>query len=102
MGKVVWRRAAASDLGSIFDYIAAGSPERAATFLERLIDFAELPKTRSSDRRDSPIYRNCGFIRSETMSLSYRPTDDGVEIVRLIHGARDYHAVMRVIEDDGE
>ncbi|MEQ1930523.1 MAG: type II toxin-antitoxin system RelE/ParE family toxin [Parvularculaceae bacterium] len=103
MGRVVWRSKAKSDLGAIFDYIATDSPTRAGAFLTRLVEFAELLSdnpllgpARISTLPQLRIYPFRDYI------FIYKPMADGVEVVRLIHGARDYHAIAHDMQDDDE
>ena len=82
---------AETDLDAIWDYIANDSPTNADRFLERLVTtltttLSTLPFAgRSRDEfeaglRSFPVENYIAF---------YRVRKDTVEIVRIIHGARD-------------
>jgi toxin ParE1/3/4 len=87
---------AEADLDAIWDYIANDSPTNADRFLERLVTtltttLSTLPFAgRSRDEfeaglRSFPVENYIAF---------YRVRKDTVEIVRIIHGARDLGVIF--------
>ena len=87
---------AEADLDAIWDYIANDSPTNADRFLERLVTtltttLSTLPFAgRSRDEfeaglRSFPVENYIAF---------YRVRKDAVEIVRIIHGARDLGVIF--------
>ena len=84
------------DLRQIADYISADSPRRALTFVDELTDasqsllqnperFALVDATRSATVRRLPHGNYLIF---------YRVVEDAVQIIRILHGARDYRRLL--------
>ena len=81
---------AIEDIGSIWDYIAVDSERSADAVLER-ID-RKLRLLESNPRLGTPHDDVGDGLRSFTFgnyALWYRPIPNGVELVRVLHGARD-------------
>lgn len=79
------------DLFAIWQFIAADAPARADTFLDALKALFDLlassPQMGVARLKNFPqlrIYPYRDYI------VLYRPLADGVELWRIIHGARDY------------
>lgn len=89
------RPRAFSDLADIWDYIAEESEERADAFVATidgkiriLASHPHMGRPRDelvNDLRSWPVGRYVIF---------YRPLADGVEIIRVLHGARDVEAAF--------
>ena len=84
------------DLDEIGTYIERNDPTNASRFVDRLEAHCRLlsrhlllGRSRSEFR---PGLRSFPFGR---YLIFYRPIDDGVEIVRVLHGARDLRRVLR-------
>jgi toxin ParE1/3/4 len=95
------------DLVEIVAYLAersqaAGRRFRAAaeaTF-ERL---AKTPGIGTRYETDNPAHedlRYCIVSKFRNYVVFYRPTDDGIEVVRVLHGARDLGALLKVTGED--
>jgi len=91
MKKIVWTDPAVEDLRELHAYIARDSELYASGFVERLIwaterlaDHAEMgrvvPESNNESIREL-LYQNYRII--------YRLKDDRVEVLSVIHGARD-------------
>ena len=82
--------AARSDLDEIWFYIAQDHPDAADKFVHALV--SRFPKLASMpdlgrERKDlSPQLRGLPFGR---YVIFYRPMKNGIEVVRVLHGARD-------------
>jgi toxin ParE1/3/4 len=88
-------RLAREDLQAIRDYIAQDSPATAKRYLgiieEKCQTLAEYP--------------GLGVQREEYLGLHkfpvgdylifYRPTENGIEIIRVLHGARDIERILK-------
>ena len=82
---------AESDLAEIWEYIARDSSENADRFVFRIYQFchenlASNPLIGRSREELSPGLRSSvvdGYV------IFYSPIDNGVEVVRVIHGRRD-------------
>jgi toxin ParE1/3/4 len=71
-------------------YIAEGNPEAADRFhdalnktLQRLLQHPQLGRARPELGRELRSFPHRQYV------IYYRPTDRGVEVVRVLHGARD-------------
>ena len=83
------RRKAAHDLDEIADYILKDNPERAISFVKELMEnfarIADFPEAHS-DRGDlKPRLRSA--VHGNYL-IFFTASDHGIEIVRVIHGAR--------------
>jgi toxin ParE1/3/4 len=93
MPNIVKRPLAEKDLNDIWDYIAEDNLDQANEFLRslnrKIVLLAETPMMgRARDElalalRSFPVGRYIIF---------YRPIQDGVEVVRVLHGAQDISA----------
>ena len=94
--KVIIATSALRDLDEIFDYIAVDNPARALTFTDELVDrcneLADFPKAYPL----VPRYENQGFRRRVygNYLIFYRVQQSGVEVMRIVHGARDYESFL--------
>jgi len=84
------RRKAAHDLDEIADYILKDNPPRAVSFVRELIEhfvrIAEFPEAHS-DRGDlKPGLRSA--VHGNYL-IFFTASQNGIEIVRVIHGARN-------------
>jgi toxin ParE1/3/4 len=94
--KVIVTEAAWTDMLAIAQYIQCDSPARAPIFLEELYDrchqtgAAPLAFPLIQGHEDSGARRrSCG-----NYLIFYRIAADAVEILHVIHGARDYERVL--------
>jgi toxin ParE1/3/4 len=96
-----WHRLAEEDLAEAFLHLGSDSPKAA----ERLLDAVEhaiallLSKPRAGRVRTFRSSRARG-LRSWVVSgfenylIFYRPRRDGIEVVRVVHGARDLPSLL--------
>jgi toxin ParE1/3/4 len=83
------------DLQGIHDYIAQDDPVAALRLVERIESVCELLK-------DHPFAGEACEFLAERLRMTtvgcyivfYRPVDDGVEIARVLHGARDWRRLF--------
>ena len=100
MPSILLRPRAKADLGEIWDYIADDSESRADVVIDsieqKLNLLAEQPsmgrmrEILSAGLRSFPVGRYVIF---------YRPLEDGIDVVRVLHGTRDLEAVFVEEED---
>ena len=90
MPRILVRPEAECDLDEIWGYIAQDNPRNADSFLdriqERFISLADFPQLGTG--RDE---LKTG-LRSQPLGnylIFYFPLNDGIEVVRVLHGARD-------------
>ncbi len=86
---------AAADLEAIGEFIAADSPRRAESFVGeleaacfRLADTPGMGVARDRLRPGQRMFPLRGHL------IFYLPTDDGVEIVRVLSGKRDVDSLL--------
>ncbi len=84
------------DLNEILAYIAADKPGAAARFVGKLKDrcqlLAEQPTLGKECRELRPGYRRFSV---DNYIIFYRLSGSDVEIVRVIHGARDWIGLLQ-------
>ena len=87
--------AARSDLDEIWSYIAQDNPDIADGFVRSLISrfpmLAEMPEAGRQREELAPELRSFAI---GNYVIFYRPIENGVEIVRVLHGARDLPPVF--------
>jgi toxin ParE1/3/4 len=95
MPRLLIKPEAASDLDEIWWHIAQDSPHNADKFLERIqercLALADFPQMGTS--RDE---LKAG-LRGQSVGnylIFYFPLEDGVDIVRVIHGSRDIENLL--------
>ena len=94
--RVVITDEAKADLVSIREFIHAHNPARAATFVEELLDrcdaLADMPRAYPL----IPRYERYGIRRCvhRDYLIFYRVMEELVEVVHILHGARDYDALL--------
>lgn len=87
---------ARQDLIAIGDYIARDNPSRARSFIKELTDkcagLADMPLGYAI----VPRYETKGIRRCvhDNYQIFYRIDGDLVLVVRVLHGARDYEALL--------
>jgi toxin ParE1/3/4 len=95
MPRVTRRPLAAADIFEIWDYIADDSLIAADRWVDRLDEQFGLLATQPlmGRARDelAPGVRSFPFGR---YVIFYAPLDDGIDVVRVVHGARDIDAVF--------
>ena len=90
MSRLFFSPASRRDLLQILDYIAQDNPQAATRFVDQI-------EQKCHSLAESP---DMGFPRNELLPqlrvwpvgnylVFYRPADDGIEVVRVVHGARD-------------
>lgn len=105
-GKILKRPAALRDLIEIADFIAeATSIDAANRFLAAaegtMVRLAGMPGIGAPWDVERPGLVGIRFLSSSRYPhhlIFYRPLNDGTEVVRVIHGARDIDSVL--VEDD--
>lgn len=100
MPRLLKRPKAERDLDEIWLYIAQDNPANADRFLDRLqercLALADFPKmgTSRDDLKTGLRSHPCGRYL-----IFYFPIEDGVDIVRVLHGARDLDAIFHPDEE---
>ena len=81
---------AEKDLDDIWDYISQDNPTAAANLL-RLLDskFQMLSENPLMGQNRADLAPTLRSFSSRNYVIFFRPISDGIEIVRVLHGARD-------------
>ena len=96
MGRLVVRPQALTDLDDIFDYIAEDSLDRAIGFIRKLYEQLEkLAANPNMGRRRDELLPELRSFPYGNYLIFYLPLDDGVDIVRVLNGARDLEALFQ-------
>jgi toxin ParE1/3/4 len=99
MAKLAIRPQALSDLDDIFDYIAEDSLNRAAGFIKKLYEqMGKVADNPSIGRRRDRLLPGLRSFPYGNYLIFYIPIDNGVDVVRVLNGARDIEALFN---DDG-
>ena len=99
MGRLVIRPQALTDLDDIFDYIAEDSLDRAIGFIRKL--YGQMGKVAASPgigRRRDALLLGLRSVPYGNYLIFYILLDDGIDVVRVLNGARDLEALF---QDEG-
>jgi toxin ParE1/3/4 len=93
---VIFSDAAEADLEAIADFIAADNPARAASFVRQLRErcdrLAHSPRRHPIVPRYTSVkIRRCIF---RDYLIFYRISESRIEVLHVLHGARDYEAIL--------
>ncbi|MBF0321788.1 MAG: type II toxin-antitoxin system RelE/ParE family toxin [Magnetococcales bacterium] len=94
--RVVITNAAKADLVEIGEFIRPHNPTRAATFVDELLDRCAALADKPRAYALVPRYERHGIRRYAYRDylIFYRIAEDLVEIIHIIHGARDYDSLL--------
>ncbi|HEV7547793.1 MAG: toxin ParE1/3/4 [Rhodospirillaceae bacterium] len=94
--RVVFTEPAGNDLEAIGDWIAKDNPLRAASFVRELRDACLEIGPRSTAYQFVEHRRSDGIRRKVygNYLIFYRVVSDAVEILHVLHGARDYAQIL--------
>lgn len=85
---------ARSDLQDIHDYIAADNPKVARQYLnilkQKCQQLAESPGPGLQREEYDDLYR----FPVGNYLIFYRPTAEGIDVIRILHGARDIERII--------
>lgn len=95
MATVLVTPLAQQDLSDIWDYAAESGVERADRLLDlinekcqRLAEYPEMGRARHELLVDLRSFTVKNYV------IFYQPITDGIEVLRVLHGARDIHRVF--------
>ncbi len=95
--------AAAADLEEIYDYVAADNLAVAGRIVDRLTaQFVRLSDMPGIGRSRSELRPDLRSAAEGSYVVFYRIVDSEVQIVRVLHGARDIDAIFRKSNQDNE
>lgn len=88
------------DLDGIWDFIAEDNPDAADRFIGRIFEkFPALAGFPELGRRCEQLAAALRVFPVGNYLIFYRPFGGGVEIVRIIHGARDLESLLEDLGD---
>jgi len=100
MSRAIFAPAAEADLEAIVDHIAADNPVAADEFIARLEDLAaRLAEMPGTGRARFDLLPNLRSFRLGRYLLFYRATTGGIEVVRVLHGARYFPTLFGAAHD---
>ena len=87
---------AESDLTEIWEYIARDSPENADRFVFRIyqICWETLAFNPQIGRLREELSAQLRSLAVDDYVIFYRPVNDGVLVVRVLHGRRDFEELL--------
>jgi toxin ParE1/3/4 len=95
MARITRRPLAEADIFEIWDYIADDSFEAADRWVDRLDEKFRLLSTQPLiGRGRDELERGARSFPFGRYVIFYMPTEDGIDVVRVLHGARDIDAVF--------
>ena len=101
MKRIIKRAAAYRDLDALSDFIGQDSPHAAIRFLEAadkafelLVDMPGMGSFWQSSKPEFAGLRVWPIRGFENHLIFYRASDEGIEIIRVLHGARDIDRIF--------
>jgi toxin ParE1/3/4 len=89
---------AEQDISEIFDWIADSSPANAERYVERIVStlclLADMPLMGSLRLPSFPAVLS--FPVGNHL-VFYRPIENGIEVIRILHGARDWESADEML-----
>ncbi len=90
MKRLTFTEQALQDFQDIHDYIAADNPAAALDFIGRLEERSRtLCKTPGIGRKRDDLANGMRSSRVSDHLIFYRPEDDGITVLHVLHGSRD-------------
>lgn len=87
--------AAEEELVKIWEYVAEHNPEAASKLIKEITGkFAFLRDYPNMGREQSRLLVNLRSFVVRDYFIFYQPFDDGVEILRVLHGSRDIESIF--------
>jgi toxin ParE1/3/4 len=101
MPSIVIRPKAMSDLADIWVYIAEDSPRHADAFAARINrDFRLLARQPNLGRERPELVEGLRSMSIGHYVIFYIPRPRGIEVVRVLHGARDLKSIFEEETDN--
>lgn len=90
MARLIRSQQAQADLEGILDYLDSQSPQAADRFATKFEQSCDLHAKHSDIGASAKEYApNLRYFTVWSYAIFYRPIQDGIELIRIIHGARD-------------
>ncbi|HVF51206.1 MAG TPA: type II toxin-antitoxin system RelE/ParE family toxin [Pyrinomonadaceae bacterium] len=92
--------AAEEDLRTIWAYIAEHNPEAAGKVIKEIVGkFALLRDHPRIGREQDKLLLNLRSFTVKDYLIFYQPLENGVEILRVVHGSRDIESIFESFLD---
>ncbi len=88
--RLVWTEPALADRNAIYDYIEPENPRAAASLDNRFMQAAKRLSRHAQMGRPGRIAGTREFVVNRRYLLVYRVADDTVEIIAVVHTAREW------------
>ncbi len=96
MAVIIKRPLAELDLLDIWEFIAENSPDRADEFLDRLVGKLQtLALHPGMGKRREELLAGLRSFPMGNYVVFYREIDDGIDVIRILHGSRDIEEIFR-------
>ena len=90
MPRVIFSPIARADLQEIWDYIAEDSVFQADRLTDKFrVKFEHLAKWNTLGRPRPELGKECRSYPFGKYCFYFRPLEDGIEVIRVLHSARD-------------
>jgi toxin ParE1/3/4 len=95
MPQIVYSSDSLADIRDIWDYIAKDSELQADRLIQRFREKLNyLAKWNTLGRPRPELTHHCRSYPFDKYCFYYRPIDDGIELLRLLHSARDLDQIQ--------
>jgi toxin ParE1/3/4 len=95
MGRILQTRQAEEDLLEIWSYVADDNPAAADDLLDDIdATCAKLADAPYSGRLREELAPNIRSLPVGNYVIFYRPDEDGIVVIRVLHGARDLPGLL--------
>ncbi|HEY9852847.1 MAG TPA: type II toxin-antitoxin system RelE/ParE family toxin [Leptolyngbyaceae cyanobacterium] len=96
MATIIKRPLAEQDLLDIWEFIAEDSLDRADEFLDRLEGKLQtLALNPGMGRRREELLTGLRSFPSDNYIIFYREIEGGIDVIRILHGSRDFEEIFR-------
>ena len=91
MPRISYALEAEEDLVGIVEFIARDKPDAARSWLSKIRETCETLASHPQMGESRPDFgiSGCRSFSVGQYVVFFRPTDDGIEVARIIHGSRD-------------
>lgn len=92
--------AAREDLQKIWEYVAQHNPEAASKLIKEITGkFATLRDFPKMGREQNKLLINLRSLTVKDYIIFYQPSDDEIEILRVLHSSRDVESIFEKFLD---
>jgi toxin ParE1/3/4 len=101
MAIILKKPLASADLLDIWNFIASDSFEKADRFLQKIDSQLKiLASNPGMGRKRDSLVPNLRSFPVGNYLIFYRPINQGIEVIRVLHGARDIQSLFEEEDDE--